>query len=168
MIDLLKWIWEQFEVYIFPFVIIHTYEKGVRLTWGQNPKLLEPGLRFKFPFSQVILCENVMPNTVCTRAIHATTSDGKTIAVEAAFEYEITDIVSWLISVNEPHSNLLDLARGAVADYVSDISWEETKKKTTLTTIKNKLNKRVEEFGCRVSSVWFTSNCVTRVIITQI
>ena len=166
--ELLKWIWEQFEHYIWPWTIIHSYERGIRLTWGKNPKLVEPGLRFKFPFSQTILSENVMPNTMCPKAIHITTTDGKTVSVEPAIEYQVVDLISWVINVNDAFSNLNDITRGVVSDYLTDLTWDEVKNKRTQTEIKKRLNKRCEDMGCKITNVMLTDICLTRVIITQI
>lgn len=166
--ELIRWILEQFEQYIMPFQLIHVWEKGVLFTLGKNPKLLGPGLRFKFPFVQQIYTENVMLNTMCPKAIHATTTDGKTVSIEPAIEYEITDPIAWICEVNEATSNLHDITRSVVSDYVTDATWEDVKKKASNTEIRKKLNNKVKGMGCKVTDVMLTNMCISRVIITQI
>lgn len=168
MFDFLRWLWEQFKDYIWPFTIINVYERGVRLTAGKNPQLLEPGIKLKLPLIQEILSVIITPDTVCPRAIHVTTSDGKTTSIEPAIEFYVEDPLKWLIETNDAYTNLKDIVRGVVSDYVTDITWEEVKKKSTQTAIKNKLNKRCEEIGAKVTAVMLTDVCISRIYITSI
>ena len=166
--DFLKWLWETFEHYILPFTIIHIYERGVILTLGKNPKPVNPGLRFKAPFIQEIFTEIITPDTLQAKCVHVTTTDGKTVSVSPAIEYMVTDVIKWIIETNEAKTNLHDILRATVADYLTDITWEECKKKTTRTEIKNKMNKRIEAMGAIISQVMFADISQSRVIITQI
>ena len=54
IIDLLKFLWETFEAHIMPVQVIRSFERGVKLTLGKNPVLMNPGLRFKIPLIQEI------------------------------------------------------------------------------------------------------------------
>ena len=166
--ELIKWVWEQFERYIWPFVMIHSYERGVILTFGKNPKLLNPGFHLKWLFFQELFSTPVTPDTLCTKAIHTTTLDGKTISVEPAIEFEIEDAVKWLIDANDARSNLYDIVRGVVSDYITDLNWLDVTKKSTLTEIKKRVNKRCEYMGAKITNVMLTDMCISRVIITQI
>lgn len=168
IVELLKWVWDQFETYILPFTIIHIYERGVRLTFGKKPQIIEPGFVWKIPFIQVILTDTITPNTMCPNSIHTTTADGKTISIEPAIEYEITDIVKWIVWTNSAETNLRDIVRGVVSDYVTDATWELVKDKKSQTEIKKKLNSRCEDMGCKVTKVMLTDMCISRIIITQI
>lgn len=166
--DFLKWIWEQFERYILPFTIIRIYERGVRLFFGKDPKHVLPGLRFKVPFIEEIYTEVVTPNTLQAKCVHVTTSDGKTISVSPAIEYIIEDVIKWIIETNDAITNLHDILRYETADYLTDITWDECKKKTTCTNIRNKLNRKAEEMGAKVLRVMFTDISQSRVIITSV
>lgn len=168
IIDFLKFLWEVFERHILPFQVIRIYERGVMLTLGKWPKLIEPGLRFKLPFIQEILTSPIMPDTLTTKAVHVTTLDGKTITVQPAIEYEIDNAQKWLIDCTDAVTNLHDLTRGYVADYLTDVSWEDAIKKQTTTAIKKKLNSKVQdELGCKVTLLMFTEICQNRVILTS-
>tara|TARA_R110000868_G_scaffold29391_2_gene109261 strand:+ start:3270 stop:3782 length:513 start_codon:yes stop_codon:yes gene_type:complete len=168
VVEFCKWLYEQFELYVFPFTIINTYERGVRLTVGKYPQLVMPGFRLKLPFLQVIFTEVVTADTLQARCVHVTTVDGKTVSVSPCIEYTKEDVIKWIIDNNESHTNLHDILRAIVADYLTDLTWEECKKKTTCTTIKNKLNKRIESMGATVHQVMFTDIAQSRIIVTQI
>lgn len=166
--DFLKWVWEQFEKYILPFTIIRAYERGVLLTFGKNPKPIDPGLRFKLPFAQEIYTEIITPDTLQGGCVHVTTIDGKTILVSPIIEYIIVDVIKWVIETNEARTNLHDILRAITADYLTDLTWEECKKKGTLTAIKNRLNKRIESMGGVVTQMMFGDIAQNRIILTQI
>lgn len=167
-VDLFKWIWEQFEHYILPFTIIRIYERGVLLTFGKYPRQLKPGLRIKVPFIQEILTDIVTNDTMQAGCVHVTTNDSKTILVSPIIEYIIIDPIKWIIETNEARTNLHDILRSVTADYLTDVSWEECKKKSTLTGIKNKLNKRIESMGAVVTQMMFGDIAQNRIILTQI
>lgn len=167
IIDFLKYLWDIFERHILPFQVIRVYERGVLLTLGKKPRIVEPGLVFKVPFVQEIFTAPVMADTLAPKAVHVTTLDGKTITVQPAIEYEIDDVQKWLIECTDAVSNLYDIVRGYVADHLTDITWEEAIKKSTQTAIKRKLNAKVAEYGCRVKLLTFTEICQNKVILTS-
>jgi regulator of protease activity HflC (stomatin/prohibitin superfamily) len=167
-VDFFKWIWEQFEHYILPFIIIRIYERGVLLTFGKSPKQLNPGLRLKIPFIQEIYTEIITPDTLQGGCVHVTTADGKTILVSPIIEYIINDVIKWVVETNEARTNLHDILRSITADYLTDTTWDECKKKGTLTAIKNKLNKRIESMGAEVTQMMFGDIVQNRIILTQI
>lgn len=168
IIDFIKFLWDIFERHILPFQVIRVYEMGVILTLGKNPKVTKPGLRFKIPFIQEILITPVMPDTLAVKAVHVTTIDNKLITVQPAIEFEIEDAKKWLIDCTDAVTNLHDITRGFVADYISDIEWAEVIKKQTTTAIKKKLNNKVQDLGCKVNLLMFTEICQTRVILTSL
>jgi len=168
VIDFLKFLWEVFEKHIMPFQVIRVFERGVILTLGKNPKLVQPGILFKLPLIQEVYTTPIMPDTISPPSIHITTSDNKTITVRASIEYEIEDAQKWLIEVTDAVTNLSDIVRGYVADYLTDLTWEEVIKKSTRTTIKNKINSKVQEqMGCKINILMFTEICQNKVILTQ-
>lgn len=169
MFDWLKDIWHEVIKFFKFWEIIEEYQMGVRLTLGRFPKQLVPGFHFIVPFGiHVVHSDNIKPDTLQAKAVHVTTMDGKTVSVSPAIEYEINNIIDWLIYTNDARTNLHDIIRGITADYITDISWEECGKKTTRTAIKNKLNKRIESMGAVCREVMLTDICISRVIVTAI
>lgn len=169
MIEFIKYLWEIFERHILPFQVVRVYERGLILTFGKNPKIIMPGFVFKIPFVQEIFTTPIMADTISPKAVHVTTLDGNTITVQAAVEYEIIDAKKWLIDCTDAVTNLHDLIRGFVADHLTDTTWEEAVKKSTRTSIKNQLNKKViDELGCKIRMLMFTEICQNKVILTSL
>lgn len=168
MIEFLKFLFEVLEKYLMPFQVINTYERGVILTFGKKPRPVEPGFIFKIPFIQEVFTTPIMPDTISPSSVNVTTADGKTISVRVAIEFEVVDAQKWLIEVTDATTNLSDLTRGFVADHLTDIVWEEVVQKKTRTEIKNRLNKKCHEFGCKINLLMFTEVCQTKIILTSL
>lgn len=168
MIEFIKYLFEQFQHYILPFTIVRVYEAGVRLRFGKNPTIIKNGVKFKWPFIDEIITCIMTVDTMTTHAVHVTTTDEKTITVTPVIEYQVEEPIKWLMETNDAETNLHDLTRGFVADYLTDITWEETKKKSTATEIKNKLNKKISDMGAKIHRLILADVCINRVIITQI
>lgn len=162
--DILKELWH----YLIPFVVIYQYERGVRLRFGINAKLLKPGFHFKIPLIDDVIKCNVENETKTTWAIHVTTIDERTVTSTPVIKYKIIDAVKWITEANDASTNLHDITRGVVADCLTEVTWSECKEKTTATKIKNKLNKKIEDIGVVVSEVMLTDLCISRIIITKI
>lgn len=161
-IRLLEWIGEKWRDYISPFVIIRCYESGVLLRMGKYEKDLHEGLNWKFPIIDEIHTVIKTIDTFHVAPVDITTLDSKQVSVEPIIKFDIIDAKKYLIDVNNGSDNLHDITRGVIADYLSDCEWDDIKKKTTLTAIKNALKKETDEMGVNVYKVFFG-----RVVITK-
>lgn len=162
LIRLIEWVFEKGKDYITPVFVIREYESGVLLRMGKYKKDLQPGINFKIPIIDAIHTVNKMVDTFHVAAVDITTLDSKQVSVEPIIKFEIVDPRKYLIEVNDASSNLHDIARGIIADYLTDCEWEEIKKKTTLTEIKNKLKGECDEMGVKVFKVYFGRVVTTR------
>jgi regulator of protease activity HflC (stomatin/prohibitin superfamily) len=162
--DIIKELWH----YLIPFIVIYQYERGVRMRLGKHATVLYPGFHFKIPFIDDVHRCNVENETKTTLSIHITTTDEKTVTVTPVIKYKIVNAIKWITEANDANTNLHDITRGIVADYLTDITWAECKKKTTVTKIKNKLNEKIEDLGIIISEVMLTDLCISRVLITKI
>lgn len=165
MLDsLLQWlqrIWDS----INPFVIIDQYEGAILLRMGKKKRDLTTGFHFlplKIVLIDKVLSKIVTRDTISLIDVHITTSDGKTVSVGTIIDLEVVDVSTFLLDFNDADSNMKDVCRGVVTDYLTDISWEEMKKKSTLTAIKNKLKNKLSEMGVNVHQVYFSSMVLTR------
>ena len=68
----------------------------------------------------------------------------------------------YLLEANEAAGNIHDISRGVIADYLTDCDWEEIKKKTTLTKIKNALKNECDDMGLVIHKVYFGRIVTTR------
>jgi regulator of protease activity HflC (stomatin/prohibitin superfamily) len=162
LIRLIEWLFEIGKDYLTPVFVIKEYEAGVLLRLGRYTKDLTPGINFKWPIIDAIHTVNKMIDTFHVAAVDITTLDGKQVSVEPIIKFEIVDSRKYLIEVNDAASNLHDITRGIIADYLTDCNWEEIKRKTTLTEIKNKLKSECDEMGVKVFKVYFGRIVTTR------
>jgi regulator of protease activity HflC (stomatin/prohibitin superfamily) len=87
--------------------------------------------------------------------VDITTMDNKQVSVEPIIKFDIIDPKKYLVDVNEAAGNIHDIARGVIADYLTDCTWDEIKKKSTLTAIKNALKKECDDMGINIYKVYF-------------
>ena len=162
LIRLLEWLGDKWETNLAPYFILAEYEGGVLLRLGRYKKELKKGSNWKIPLIDTIVTTNVMTNTYAISNVNITTLDNKTISVSAVLEIDIFDVKSYLIDTNDADTNAADLARGIIADYLTDCTWEEVKDKKTLTKIKNKLKPEFAEMGISVNKLLFGDIAITR------
>lgn len=151
---------------MFPFVIIDQFEHGILMRNGKKVKHLSRGIHF-FPL-KLLFIDNVLTvlkekDTYSVSNVNITTIDGKTISVGVIVEYFIEDPDKFLLQANDAITNAKDKTRGIAADYLTDCNWEDVKKKTTCTQIRNKLRSELDELGINVTKVLFGNIVISKV-----
>jgi regulator of protease activity HflC (stomatin/prohibitin superfamily) len=162
LIRLLEWLGNKWESSVTPYFIVAEYEEGVLLRFGKYKKNIVAGSNWKFPFIDYTLSTNIMTNTYAISNVNITTLDSKTITISAVLEIDIFDVKAYLIDTNDADTNAADLARGIIADYLTDCTWDEVKDKKTLTKIKNKLKPEFAQMGINVNKLFFGDIAITR------
>lgn len=123
LFDFLESCWE----YIVPFYVVEPYENAVLTRLGKYKKSLYPGIHFKFPFIDKILCESVVPDTICLDPQSLVTKDNKSIVVAGIIKYELKDIKTFLLDVQSATASISDITMGSIAEVVSNHTYEECK-----------------------------------------
>lgn len=167
---------DKFIDYIIQFIeyfkfwrVIPTNKMGVRLRLGRNPKALNPGLHFVFPFEiDNVKTWIVKGEWMSTLAIHITTADLKTITVCPTVKYSITDIITWLYEVNDAPTNLHEIVRLSTSEVLTDCAWDECMKKPVWTKIKNKIKDKTRELGINIEDFGLIDLAMSRIIITSV
>jgi len=149
---------------ISPIFIIKQYEKGIILRWGIFKKELKQGINYKIPFIDESVQFVFVANTLNIPNINITTIDGKTVSISSIIEYNIEDARKYVLDSNEPISNCQDICKKIIANYLTDCSWEEIKKKTTQTQIKNKMKDKLKDLGMNITDFGFSDIAQTRPI----
>ncbi len=163
IIRFLEWIKDLWRDYISPWIIVRCYEGGVLLRLGHYHHNLKEGFNWKFPFFDEVHTVITTIDTYHLLPVDVTTLDGKQISVEPILKFEISDPKKYLIDTNIASDNLHDVSRGTIADYLSDCEWEDIKKKTTLTQIKNSLKKECDDMGITILKVYFGRIVTTKI-----
>ena len=164
IIDLIKEIWHDMK----PIIFINEYEKGVILRAGKLNRVIEKGTHFRIPFIDDYLTVMIKVETLPTHSVHITTLDDRTITAVPIVEYVVIDPVKYLIETNEAKSNIHDIVRATVSDYLTDCTWDECKLKRTINAITRKVAEQCVPMGAQVSRVMLSDMCICRVIITSI
>jgi regulator of protease activity HflC (stomatin/prohibitin superfamily) len=162
-IRLLEWLGEKWRDYLAPVFIVRTYEAGVLLRLGKYKKDLTEGVNFKIPFIDEIHTVIRTVDTFHVNPVDITTTDAKQVSVEPIVKFEIIDPKKFILDVNDGASNMHDITRGIIADYLTDCEWDEIKKKTTLTAIKNSLKTECDEIGVKVYKIYFGRIVTTKI-----
>lgn len=163
LISTAEWVGEKFKDYISPIVVLRCYEGGVLLRLGKFKRELKEGINIKIPFIDEVHTVVKTEDTFQLSPVDITTLDGKQVSVEPIIKFAIHDSKKYLIDVNDAASNLKDIARGVVADYLTDCTWDQMKEKKTLTAIKNFLKKEGDELGVTIYKVYFGRILTTKV-----
>ena len=155
LISTFEWIGEKWKDYLSPVVILRCYEAGVLLRLGKYKHDLKEGWNWKIPLIDEVHTVVATVDTFHISPVDITTADAKQVSVEPIIKFTISDPKKYLVDTNDADSNIHDICRGVVADYLTDITWDDLKKKTTLTAIKNALKKECDEMGAVISKVYF-------------
>lgn len=149
--------------------VIPKNKRGVKLRFGKNPKVMEPGFHLVWPFEidNVTTCI-VEPEFGSSYPIHITTADFKTITVTPTTKYRINDPVAWLYAENDAATNLYEAMRLATVEILTDCNWDECLKRTTLTQIKNKIKSKTENIGIEIIDFGLTNIALSKLIITKV
>jgi regulator of protease activity HflC (stomatin/prohibitin superfamily) len=155
LIRIFEWIAEIWRDYLSPVLVLRCYEGGVLLRLGTYRKNLKEGINFKLPLIDEVHVVITTIDTFHISPVDITTMDNKQVSVEPIIKFDIIDPKKYLVDVNEAAGNIHDIARGIIADYLTDCTWDEIKKKTTLTAIKNALKKECDDMGINIYKVYF-------------
>ena len=167
MIPLGEWLQQiitEFFNYVKPWVLIEQFEQGVLLRYGKYRKCLSPGLYLKWPIIEYCHSAITTMDTIEVGEVNITTLDGQTISIGCYVEYSIADVKKYLMDVNDAKSNMKDICRGVLSNYLEDVSWEEIKKKTTINAIRRRLSAKYVDMGVEVKDIMFTDKCKSKVL----
>jgi len=155
LIRIFEWIAEIWRDYLSPVLVLRCYEGGVLLRLGTYKRNLKEGINFKIPLIDEVHIVITTIDTFHISPVDITTIDNKQVSVEPIIKFDIIDPKKYLVDVNEAAGNIHDIARGIIADYLTDCTWDDIKKKTTLTAIKNALKKECDDMGINIYKVYF-------------
>lgn len=142
---------------LMPFVIVRTYERGVRYTLGKNPTQLGPGPHWRVWLLHSVDHIVVVDDVLTTPIQSVITADEKLVCFRASIAYRIADPVKHSVNVTDFESSTLAIAQRHLAkrvresrlsDLVGDISKLESSLKGTLST-------KFKEWGTEVFDVGF-------------
>ena len=152
------------------WVVVATWEQGVRVRFGKSPRLLPAGLHFRIPFLDRVAVVCVRQRVVVTACRTVTTKDGHALTLAFALRYAVRDALTLVESVAQPEGTMEALAQSIAAGLVAgndraQISPELLEEKTSA-----ELETTVKPWGidgARVRVVTFAYAKVLRLLQAQ-
>lgn len=144
---------------LLPFVIIKSYQRGVRWKFGRNPREIEPGIRLKIWFLHQIETHNIVDDVIDLPVQSVITKDEKLVCFSVNVGFRIADVVKHSCGVQDFVESTAGIAMTHLAkrvrektlsELVTDLSELERSLEGTLTT-------RMKHWGTEVFSVGFTN-----------
>ena len=144
---------------LMPFVIVRSYQRGVRWQLGRNPKEIKPGPHLKIWVFHQIEISDVTDEFIELPIQSVVTADEKLVCFSVNIGYRISDIVCHWQNVQDFVASthgcaMVHLAAKVreqkLADLVNDLKKLEKSLSGTLTT-------KFKDWGTEVFSVGFTN-----------
>lgn len=148
-------------VSLFPFVIIKSYQEGIRWTLGKNPKALKPGIHWKIWLLHSVdvydLCDEVLDLPVQS----VITKDEKLVCFSVNIGFRVVDVVAHGCNVQDFAESTAGLAmthlaqrvrEKSLSDLIADGGLKQLEK-----SLEGTLTTRMKDWGSSVFSVGFTN-----------
>lgn len=145
-------IWDK----IVPWVIVDEYERGVILRLGLHKKTLRPGITSKIPLIDKVICSNVVLTTLRLEPQTIHTKDGAQVTIIPIVRYEISNIVPYLLEIEDRGDILGDVIPCLVKTIVNSINYEELHKGIEAQVLK-KLRSEVNRYGFSIKKLTFVT-----------
>jgi regulator of protease activity HflC (stomatin/prohibitin superfamily) len=153
IIDLLMIVWDQ----ILPFEIVDHYNRGVRLRLGKHKGgVLGAGFHWKIPFFDSIIQQMIKAKTINLSEQTITTKDGTSIVVRAVIKYEVDDVETLLLEVNDAIDALADMTKGIIRKTFIDMNWADCNNPEVENTITKKARVESKKWGVKIIEVTIT------------
>lgn len=146
---------------LLPFVIIKTYERGVRFRFGKHPQELRPGFHWKIWIYHHIEVGMVVDDYLETPVQSVITKDGKLVVFSVNIGYRIVDIVRHYTSVQDFADSTKALAMVHLAKKVREAPLADTLAdlKKLEASLRGTLSNQFKQWGTQVFQVGFVNFC---------
>jgi regulator of protease activity HflC (stomatin/prohibitin superfamily) len=142
---------------LFPFLIVRSYQRGVRWKFGKNPVELLPGFRLRIWLIHSVEVFDIADEALPLPMQSVITKDEKLVCFQVAIGFRVVDVVSHACSVQDfvestgvlAMTHLAERVRKkTLSELVADLKDLEKSLEGTLTT-------RMKGWGTEVFSVGF-------------
>lgn len=115
--ELLEYIFNIFKIW----VIIQPWQQGIRVRFGKNKKLLNPGIHFKIPYFDSVYVQETRMRMVSIPIQTVTCSDKNTVTLSGTLGYSINNIETLYLTLYHPESTIISICMAMVTDYISKV-----------------------------------------------
>lgn len=143
---------------LMPFVIVRTYQRGVRWRFGCSPIELAPGLHWKMWLYHQVEIADIVDEVIDLPVQSIITADEKLVCFSVNIGFRVVDVVKHWNSVQDFHEATAGLAMTHLAKKVRELKLEELLKDLTKLekSLAGTLTTRFKDWGTEVFSVGFT------------
>ena len=149
LLDFLLGIWRD----LLFFKIIAPWERGVRVRFGKYYRGFGPGVHFKIPFFDTFHIVNVRRQTVDLEDQTVETRDGIPVLISLSLQYEIRNVESVFVKVQDFDVSLLTEAMNIVAAWINTHLYAECTIERIIGDNYEPIRKIGFEWGCTVLRV---------------
>lgn len=139
-----------------PWIVIRAYDRGLRLRFGLNKGILQPGLRWKIPFVDEVLIQQVTMTTMVLPEQTITTKDNQSIVVKSVIKYEVDNIEKLLLDVSDARDAMADMTQGIIRNILITKDWHECNTTEIPKAITEKARSEADKWGLKIKTVTLT------------
>lgn len=146
--------------YLWPFRIVHTYERGGYYVLGHYWREMGPGLKVVVPFFTSLTTATTVPALVGTGREDITLKDGTFLSFSAMATVRVVDVTRALNAVDQYHDAVRELIGSYLAERLANMTpekFEPEKRSATLRQLRDGVAAEASEFGVEVTKLRFTS-----------
>ncbi len=146
--------------YVWPFRIVHTWERAGYLVFGRWWKEVGPGLYVVVPFFSDVHTVSIAESPCGTARLDVTLSDGTLASVQAVAMARVINVMQAVCNVEHFATSTEQTLSAVLADRLGEIDaarLQPDKRGRLLTSLTGWVNKETEVFGVAVREVRFTS-----------
>ncbi len=160
--DFINRIFEKLLAILPSIVMVEPTERGARIIWGRQYKIIGPGLYLVWPIIQRIIRMDVITQVVDLAPQTIRTKDGFELVASGTIRYHISDIEKALFAVQDVDKALSTLALAVILEYVKSKTIDECE---DIEAVKKELRRGLTEeasgWGVKIEMVGLTSwGCV--------
>lgn len=135
---------KEFIEYIFNaikiWIIVQPWQAGIRVRAGKKTKKLNAGMHFRIPYIDSVYVQEVRLRVVDMPVQTVTTKDERTITLNGAVGYIITDIEKLYKTLYHPETTIRNLVMSSTSESCFNSSLSEIKVESLEESILKKLN----------------------------
>lgn len=163
-----------------PFEVIDHYDRGVRLRLGKpmrdNPhkkwkqklkfafrgdpnekiKIYEPGFYWKIPFADDFNTHMVKITTMDLSEQTITTKDNISIVARGILKYEVENVATLLLEVDDPAAAVVDMSMGILREVLMEKNWSECNDPKLGKEVARRIRVEAKKWGIKVEEFTLT------------
>jgi regulator of protease activity HflC (stomatin/prohibitin superfamily) len=143
---------------VLPFVVLKTYQRGVRWKFGRSPMALEPGYRLRLPLMHQVETFDIADEVMECPVQSIITKDEKLVCFSVSVGFRVVDVVKHATTVQDFIGSTQGVAMVHLAKRVREKTLKELIEDLTKLekSLEATMTNRMKDWGTEVFYVGFT------------